>query len=440
MQDAVLPSLPGCSDQIKMEAIASRSEGGHEMRKALFFLLLFCTVMGTKVAGGQETSARSTREKTKPELSEELLYSEVFVYLHEGGVLTGLLSSVQSDCLVLGTGNNKKTIPFNDLQKVIIKIEKKTSRHAFYGMLTGIYLGNLIFFHAKGGPTAYVRHVDFNLGYLFWNSVFAGAGIGVGFLTSSAFGSGEKHFDFSGSQEHRLKEWERFRRYALGSSSFSNKVHLSVQGGHINCRVSNRYKSMLKNANFYDFYDYEGATNFNLVRRVELTYSLKPDIEVGLAAVVLSEPTIMGDKWMETINSSGYQYFSVRQSLSSLGLYALGVYKPLRSVLPKSIHWNVGGGLGAAKVNFSLNTSLETDNYPDYSVINRNHNISRTSVSALAFTEFDFMVDENLSFGLAADYVFVPARQAPAFEDMGIQAQKLRFGNSSIGFVLGLHF
>jgi hypothetical protein len=417
--------------------MAARSEGGHEMRKALFFLLLFCTVMGAKLAGGQETMARSTRDKTKPELSEELLYNEVFVYLHEGGVLTGLLCSVQSDGLVLGIGNNKKTIPFNDLQEVIIKIEKKTSRHSFYGMLTGIYLGNLIFFAAKGGPSAFLRHVDSDFGYLLWNSVFAGAGIGAGFLTSSAFGSGEKRFDFSGSQEHRLREWERFRSYALGSSSFSKKVHLSIQGGYINCRVSNRYKSTIKNASFYD---YEGTTNFNLVRRVQLTYSLKPDIEVGLAAVVLSEPTIRGDKWLETMNFSGYQYFFVQQSLSSLGLYALGVYRPLRSVLPKSIRWSMGGGLGAAKVNFGLNTSLETDIYPDSIVINRNHNISKTSVSGLAFTEFDFLVDENLSFGLAADYVFVPAQRAPAFEDMGIPAQKLRFGNSSITFVLGLHF
>jgi hypothetical protein len=43
-------------------------------------------------------------------------------------------------------------------------------------------------------------------------------------------------------------------------------------------------------------------------------------------------------------------------------------------------------------------------------------------------------------FGLTADYVFVPAANAPNIPEAGIPAQKLRFGNGSISFTLGLDF
>jgi hypothetical protein len=106
--------------------------------------------------------------------------------------------------------------------------------------------------------------------------------------------------------------------------------------------------------------------------------------------------------------------------------------------MPKRTAWNVGVGIGLAKVEFNLKAHTET--WDPYTEVTTEHNISNTSFSGVVFTELKFHLQDSLVFGLTADYVFVPAANAPNIPEAGIPAQKLRFGNGSIGFTLGLDF
>lgn len=65
---------------------------------------------------------------------------------------------------------------------------------------------------------------------------------------------------------------------------------------------------------------------------------------------------------------------------------------------------------------------------------------SKTGPSGVVFTQLEWFLYSNVSLGLIADFVYVPSARVPAFPEMGLSAQNLRFGNASVGFVLGTHF
>ena len=68
------------------------------------------------------------------------------------------------------------------------------------------------------------------------------------------------------------------------------------------------------------------------------------------------------------------------------------------------------------------------------------YEFSNTRLSGVVYTQFECFLYPNLSLGLIADYVYGPSVQVPAYPEMGLAAQSLRFGSASVGFVLGTHF
>jgi hypothetical protein len=253
-------------------------------------------------------------------------------------------------------------------------------------------------------------------------------------------------------------QWERLRACLAGVEPES-KIHLTVQGGLILAGGTSRYNRMLGDAgystgtHFYFFPDDPGnpygeyVGNFNMLRKVQLTVNLRPAIEVGLAYYSLSEPALMADKYSETplggqqIDRDSY----VLQTLAASGVYAVAVYKPLFGRRPKPFSWSIGLGLGAVKFNYRLRTDLQiTVLHDEYWVSSQesgnNYGYSKTSPSAVVYTQIECFLYRNLSLGLIADYVYGPSVQVPAFPEMGLPAQSLRFGNASVGFVLGTHF
>jgi hypothetical protein len=103
----------------------------------------------------------------------------------------------------------------------------------------------------------------------------------------------------------------------------------------------------------------------------------------------------------------------------------------------------VGLGLGAAKVDFKLDTYKQIyANSPPYyeEDIQHSQKISNTFFGGVVFTDLDIVLGRSFSLGISADYVLLPSREAPAVSEMGIPAQKIRFGNSCIGLTMGLHY
>lgn len=69
-------------------------------------------------------------------------------------------------------------------------------------------------------------------------------------------------------------------------------------------------------------------------------------------------------------------------------------------------------------------------------------NVSRkySGILTVFFTELNFYLNNSLSLGLLADYVFVPSMNAPGVPELNISEQRLRLGNGSIGINLSMHF
>ena len=84
--------------------------------------------------------------------------------------------------------------------------------------------------------------------------------------------------------------------------------------------------------------------------------------------------------------------------------------------------WRTGVGLGLISVDYE-------EQFFDLSEVNKR---SITTSGIDFFTEFDYMISSYSSFGLMADYVFVPGKE------LSVPSHDVKLGNASIGFKLGL--
>lgn len=430
------------------------------MKKATILVFILIFIFGPYEIRGQDISKDPSQSSAEIPINPKLFFNRIVVYRLNDTTLSGVLVGVESNALIVRVGIKNEKVFSKSLVNVAIEIKKKTGKNALFGTLAGTYLGNLIFFWARNQPTAYREaYGDRSRDNVpvFWNFLFAAVGAGAGILSDSIFEKGEKVFVFSGNEINRQSEWERLRDFILGKIP-PKKIHLSIQGGHVFTQAAPTYVNLLQNAGYsigpYAFTSYyyspyiywnssgfrEEATNFNLLRKFQITFSTAKNIEIGLAFYWLGEPLIYAYREKrDEISDQLISRASVNQKTNTKGYYIVGIFKPLRRKLPKNIAWNVGFGAGAAKKDFSLESTVDIV-YPDNESIPYEHRISKYCFSGVVFTELNLSLHDNLSFGLAADYVSLPAENVPAFLEADIPAQRLRFGTASIGFTLAIHF
>lgn len=413
-------------------------------------LVLFFTPSAGRC--GQEGRSESGKEARLPAASG-LQFSSIIILLRSGSMLAGALVGVESDAVVLLRKGQEEKIPRQDIRRITIEKESNRSRSAFQVMLLGTYLGNVLLFRAEDEPAFYLRNDLCSGAIALWETIIVGASTGLGFLLSGILEKNEQVFEFSDSAKENLANWERLKRFILGIGD-QKKFHLSLHGGQVFPRISSRYKSLFQSAGYEVYksgYCYYGecageASDFNMLRKVQLTYSIKPYLDVGLAMSWLGERPISGYK--ETSFQAydpywGYQYtahehHNFSQQVSSTGYFVVGVCRPFFNQTPKKISWNVGFGVGTIKTDFILQSySHNTYSYVDTTEVSK---LSKLRFGALAFTELNFNLIEGLSLGFAADYAFTPAIEAPGLPEAGIPAQRLGGVNGSVGFNLGLHF
>jgi hypothetical protein len=409
------------------------------MKKSLFFIFILALIIQLVVLTQLRAESHPKFQAVQEETALEVLFNRVLIYCKDGSRLSGLLVGVEGDSLIMRVGTTDERIQRNDLEKIIIQKNKKKGPYAISGMLLAIYATNMAFLRAENQPTFFMDDIESYSGNLFGNALYAALGGALGILASSTLEKGEKVFELTGNMERRNREWERLRRFVIGDTYTSKKVHFKIQAGKIFTRVSDRYRNLLRDNDYQvggsgwiDGESWEEASNINLLRKVQLTYSLNAFLDVGIASIWLGEPSFQGNKWGDYESSYAWH------KLSSTGLYAVGVFKPLNKMMPKSISWEFGIGAGAAKVNFSLKARSNTWN-PD-TEISDEYNLSKTLISGIAFSELSLYLYDAISLGLTADYAYIPEQQAPEMPVAGLPAQKLRFGNSSIGLTFGFHF
>jgi hypothetical protein len=410
-------------------------------------MAIFLVTMGTASATGRLAGQNAQPISVQTPAALNILFSRVVVTLKDGRFLTGSLLGLEDDSLVLRVGKNIEKILQNDMAKLQIETETKTASPIFYGIIGGLYLGNIFFGRANEQPTLYMANLKLNVWTALINLVFAGVGGGAGYLASSIFDKGTRTFEFSGDEPQKSRAWGTLKKFILGISNENpNHVHIGVQAGYVFRRALDEYQSVLRSAGFnsspYD--DYGFATYFgnygvttnkiNLLRKVYVSYSLRPNIDFGAAVVFLGEP----EEFFFS-SSYAYPYSYVYERLDGEGYYLTGSYKPFRSKLPKGMSWNVGLGAGAARIKFNVHADVY-QGPPNYRDIASDKGFSKYFLSGVVFTEFLFDLPGGLSLGLAADYAIVPSHQTSAIPEAGLPAHKLKLGNASLGVVLGTHF
>jgi hypothetical protein len=412
------------------------------MRKKFLPLIIVVLLVIPWETRAQQPDQIPSQPVSKVPAVFRLLYNRVVIQRREGISLSGLLVGVEGDTLIIRMEDRDEKIDHRNLSKVRIELEKKRGRNVLPASVLGTYLGNVLFNRAKNQPTLYLKEKDPYEGggsLILRNALSALAWAAAWYFGGYKLEKGSKEFNFIGSEEKRLAKWERLRRYITGEYA-PKKINISVQAGYVFTRVSSRYTTLFKHAGYYPTsYTYlsddysEGATDFNLLRKLQLTLTAPSTNEFGIAVYWPGEPLVRGSKY------DWGPYSEIEQALFTTAYYAVMVLKPPRFQKSKRISLNLGIGLGMAQVDFRIRTRLETWT-PTYEVIRNQYNISKRLFSSVIFAELNIYPRGGVSLGLIADYVYIPSLQAPEIPEAGIPAQELRLGNASIGFSLGLHF
>jgi hypothetical protein len=120
--------------------------------------------------------------------------------------------------------------------------------------------------------------------------------------------------------------------------------------------------------------------------------------------------------------------------MTGQGYYALGILKPLHSLVLRNLQWDIGGGIGVASVEYNCHRySFVYAGGEQASDVT----IKKTLFSTLVYTEAKVFLSDYLSLGITGDYVFIP-KKIPSIDEVKVESRGM--GTASIGFTLGLHF
>jgi hypothetical protein len=231
-------------------------------------------------------------------------------------------------------------------------------------------------------------------------------------------------FDFTKSEEANQQEWNRLLDFVSEADGKSN-LHLSFQGSWVDTYLPN-------SSGYYSgSLSYSHVSNLNLMRKMQLTYSVFPVFDAGIALMWLGQPSSSWYTYSSPSSTSGFM------QMTGQGYYVVGVLKPLHSFTPRGLQWDVGAGIGLASVDYYCHSY--TYSYTSGSSLSQTSDVTikKSVLSGVVYTEAKVFVSPYCSLGIAADYVIIP-KKIPDIQEIGIGSRSM--GTTSIGFALGLHF
>jgi hypothetical protein len=301
-------------------------------------------------------------------------------------------------------------------------------------MALGLYIGNGLLSGAFSRPGFYLERggVESSGGagvlvaLAFIESFFAAAGGALGWLAGS--GARQKSFEFPGDPEAGLASWEEFVRY-VGGEPAPPRVHLLIQGGPVDTRVSQELEEGLAGTGLSPSMYLGYVSNFSYLRAFHMTYSVKPRLQAGLRISFPSEPK----RWAHPEHDPHY-FPALWQEYLATAFHAVVSIEPVPRKAAAPLSWNVGLGVGLAAIRLLRRPA-------DYGPrVESVAEVAKTLPSGVVFSTLEFRLTQVFHIGIAADYTLIPAAEAPAMADFGIPSLKVSLCNASAGFVLGFHF
>jgi hypothetical protein len=374
-------------------------------RIAMLGLCLWLCVGGDAIA-----------QQTESVVPSQFAFRLARIMLKDGSIQTGWLVGTLRDSVVIHAGSQSVRLSRHDLARVVIETKPKRSTPELVGALLGIYLGDALVLRAERQPDLFVRDRDAPETIVLYSALFALAGGAVGYIAATVQGD-ETTMDFSGNEEDNDAAWARL----AGTQAEANRqgnFHLSMQASWISGPLPKNLTG--------GYFSSQTAASWNMLRRLQLTYSVTDYAEVGLARMWLGQPSTMSymanPVWINTnINFDGKGYFVV------------GVVQPLWKLTGRNVHWDIGAGVGLISFDFSGTSWTYTPwlESPMTTVALR-----KDVLGAMAYTELKVFVSGYFSLGLTADVV-ITSESVPNIT--GVTFDSSTLGTSSVGVTFGFH-
>ena len=357
---------------------------------------------------------------------------QAIIFRPNQDAIRGKLAEIREEDIVVLSSEREVTVPFAEISRIILTFEQGPGRGPLYGAVLAGYASTYILATSQdNGGFVESRNLPW---YLLVVVPSIALGAGIGYLVDPGFAQKEEVFDFTGSNDAKAREKARLVT-ATTHGSRESKVHITFQGSHVN---SNMPKLILPGS--YASYDNGTISKFNVLRKAQVTYSVVPEVEVGVALVWFSEPP-QSSFGYETLGNGDSKNYNASQSFEATGKYIVALYKPLYHLLDPRLDVKVGGGFGPASIDYRRTTTVWTFTQSGSSSQQDSFfTVSDNFVVAYLFVQVEFELVDGLSLGLVADKVFGPSRDVPAVPEANIPPQTLRFHNTSVGFTISLHF
>lgn len=396
------------------------------------FMIFFCLAMLVP-------SFSQEKESTLPDeliiANKQVLYNLTEIIDKGGKRSSGFLFGLKSDSLILIRSNEKTYYSLKDLLDIEIEYDRKNSKGVVIGSFAGAYLGNIIFFDAEGQPNAYWDNDDAGAKAA-GTVLFAFVGGGIGYLID--FAAEASYIIFSFRSDVGNTEWveelQRLKEFLIGVES-ENIININFSLTQVSTRFSEieDNPSMLTN-NYYNI-NYGGVTSFNLLRKIQVTYVLLNNLDVGGSICWIGEPSF--HSYSYNYSPSGSESINIAQKYEAVGYYVSAVYYPFKTVFPKILSWSICAGIGIADIDYLFNYRKTIENYPNTIEEDSTKSIDENVFSTIISTQFDLYLINELSLGFVVDYIYVPGEMS-AIPNTDIGERSL--SNFSFGASLGFHF
>jgi hypothetical protein len=394
----------------------------------IFFLILSCLLFPVYGFTFNTPPANFSHWQDSSAPPVQTKMQQIIVYTLDQAPVSGFMVGIKSDTLIILSSGQTVKVSRSDLSKVIILKENKDKIGLKLGMIMGLYVGNLLLFKAEDQSTVYLATDPIEY-FLLCNMGFLGLGGLIGHLFDPGL-SEEVVLDFTENEQLDLQSWKKIEN-TFYSDSPRHKIHFSVYSSHLHDLATAQHKSFFKDylhiSNFRDYGMGVPDEIINLWRRIQITYDLRPDLEVGSTLAFLGEPFFRGYSYSRS------PYVSLVEQLRNTGYYLSFFYYPFQSGRNiNKIYWNVGLSLGIADIDYVLKTEIYSTPLPPIK-------ISKHPISLLVSSELYFSRTGTVAFGLQADYAFIPQQRIGGIPEIGLPAKKLNFSNGGIGILFKIN-
>lgn len=348
--------------------------------------------------------------------------------------MSGYLTAVEGDTLHVLTASGEESIARGDISKVILRGEAKSGKGLGYGMLLGGY-ASLYLLGARDENGTFL-HPSFNDNpFVIMLAVFPGMaiGAGIGYVIDPASEASDELIEIHKTDHANQDGWHRLEENL--NPRHIGKIHFSVQGSHL-------YNFIFNDQSVFDYG--RSSSNFNLVRKLQCTYSFTPQIEAGIAWAPFGTLGVDGYRYEYTAPGTS-RNLQMNKTISATGYYIVGQYKPLSHGLSERFDLNVGGGIGWMSIDYQRTISgnistYDNSNYTNVSLGPFPFAISSSELSGMIYSEIAMQVYDGLTFGLILDRLFVESVSDPGEPWMGYTPSPINLGTWSFGINLGVHY